>query len=186
MLLYATAFLCPSNRNRTRFLLDWLPNPWLHGVMNSTHKESLPDLKTLEIMSVSELRTTYHAYFKYSPPKHSRESFLRYNLAWARQALDQGHDPIVLRKSLIKQLEAALGVDSGKPQLSSGTRLIREWKGTVYEVNVTESGYEWEGHTYKSLSPIATAITGTRWSGPRFFGIKGQADVSYKSSGALL
>jgi len=75
-------------------------------------------------------------------------------------------------------------MNTRKPKLAHGTRLIREWQGAVYEVTVTDSGYVWEGRTYKSLSPIATTITGTRWSGPRFFGIKGQADVSYNASGA--
>jgi Protein of unknown function (DUF2924) len=51
-----------------------------------------------------------------------------------------------------------------------GTRLVREWKGTVHEVILTDDGYEHQGKKYKSLSPIACAITGTHWSGPAFFG----------------
>jgi hypothetical protein len=51
-----------------------------------------------------------------------------------------------------------------------GTRLIREWRGQTHEVTVLDEGYEWQGVRYRSLSPIARAITGSRWSGPRFFG----------------
>ena len=51
-----------------------------------------------------------------------------------------------------------------------GTRLVREWKGQIHEVILTDDGYEHQGKKYKSLSPIACAITGTHWSGPAFFG----------------
>lgn len=52
-----------------------------------------------------------------------------------------------------------------------GTRLLREWRGDTHEVLVTDQGYVYRGTTYRSLSAIAQAITGTRWSGPKFFGI---------------
>jgi hypothetical protein len=51
-----------------------------------------------------------------------------------------------------------------------GTRLVREWKGKIHEVILTDDGYEHQGKKYKSLSPIACEITGTHWSGPAFFG----------------
>ena len=54
----------------------------------------------------------------------------------------------------------------------AGTRLIREWKGTEQTVTVLADGYEWQGRPYKSLSAIARAITGTRWNGWTFFGLK--------------
>ena len=152
--------------------------------MSNKQRIPLPDLQLLEELASPALRKLYRQQFEQAPPKHASANFLRYNLAWVKQAIDQGHEPMALRESLIKQLQTALGVASCKPQLPSGTRLIREWQGMVYEINVTERGYVWEGRTYKSLSPIATEITGTRWSGPRFFGLKGQAIASYSSSGA--
>ncbi len=54
-----------------------------------------------------------------------------------------------------------------------GTRLVREWNGALHEVEVLDDGYLWRGQRQRSLSAIALAITGTKWSGPRFFGIKG-------------
>ena len=58
------------------------------------------------------------------------------------------------------------------PALRPGGRLIREWNGVSHVVDVTEDGFDWRGKRYRSLSAIALAITGTKWSGPRFFGIR--------------
>jgi len=74
------------------------------------------------------------------------------------------------------QLSAEL-IDHGaiKPAQTNafkpGTRLVREWQGRVHEVVITEGGFVWSGNTYGSLSHVARLITGTRWSGPRFFGL---------------
>jgi Protein of unknown function (DUF2924) len=59
-----------------------------------------------------------------------------------------------------------------QPKLKSGTRILRKWRGETHEVVVTESGFEYRRARYKSLSEIARKITGTRWSGPAFFGLK--------------
>ncbi len=56
--------------------------------------------------------------------------------------------------------------------LKPGTRLYRSWRGVTQEVLVLERGYSWRGKGYASLSEVARAITGTRWSGPRFFGLQ--------------
>jgi hypothetical protein len=60
----------------------------------------------------------------------------------------------------------------------AGTKLIREWRGKVQEVVIVGDGYVWEGKRYRSLSEIARAITGTRWSGPRFFGLEAGQEVA--------
>ena|SRR5215469_5086125 len=71
-----------------------------------------------------------------------------------------------------------------KPTLRAGTRLVREWRDEVHLVNVEANGYEYKGCRYKSLSQIARLITGTRWSGPLFFGINahGSDSVSKEAS----
>lgn len=147
---------------------------------------TVPTLESLQDLTASELRDHYQHLFTMAPPRHASQTFLRCNIAWFIQAKEQGHAPTALRTTLIDQLQTTLGINSRKPKFTQGTRLIREWQGTVYEVTVTDNGYVWEGRTYKSLSPIATTITGTRWSGPRFFGLKGQADVSYNTAGTSL
>jgi hypothetical protein len=60
------------------------------------------------------------------------------------------------------------------PEVSAGTRLVREWNGRTIDVVATDRGMVWEGRTYRSLSAIAREVTGTAWSGPRFFGIGGR------------
>lgn len=60
-------------------------------------------------------------------------------------------------------------------RLKAGTRLLREWNGTVHAVLVVDDGFEWSGARYRSLSEIARKITGAHWSGPRFFGLKRQS-----------
>ncbi|NYF53560.1 DUF2924 domain-containing protein [Tunturiibacter gelidoferens] len=62
--------------------------------------------------------------------------------------------------------------DEARQRFKSGTKLVREWRGTTHEVTLNDAGYRYLGKTYKSLSPIACEITGTRWSGPAFFGTK--------------
>jgi Protein of unknown function (DUF2924) len=65
----------------------------------------------------------------------------------------------------------ALRIRPHRTALKHGTRLLKEWQGTTYQVSVTDAGFEWDGKTYASLSVIAKAITGTHRSGPAFFGL---------------
>ena len=106
-----------------------------------------------------------------APPKLRSVELLRLSLAWRLQAdclggLD-GETRRQLRRSGPVQAEGlALGV---------GARLRREWKGTLVEVTVEEDGFRWKGQLYPSLSAAATAIAGSRWNGPRFFGLRQRA-----------
>jgi len=70
-----------------------------------------------------------------------------------------------------------------RTKIKSGTRLIRQWRGEAHEVGATELGYEYRGTTYRSLSEIARKITGTRWSGPAFFGLNGAKAVQEQGDG---
>lgn len=72
------------------------------------------------------------------------------------------------------QHQALRRIALGKPDnsLKSGMRLIRHWNGRTIAVTVGESGFLWEERTWRSLSAIARAVTGTAWSGPRFFGLR--------------
>ena len=77
--------------------------------------------------------------------------------------------------SVEKKALAALARGNTAPtpgHLRPGTRFYRSWRGITHEVLVLEDGYSWQARTYASLSEVARAITGTRWSGPRFFGLK--------------
>jgi len=132
-------------------------------------------LHVIESASRAELNALFEAEFGQKPGSRASQPFLRQNLAWAAQARAAGHNPHKRRQRLVKALDrqvygkAAPGALPYRP----GTRLIREWQGIVYEVTVLDNGFAWEGRTYPNLSRSATDITGTKWSGPRFFGLKG-------------
>jgi hypothetical protein len=81
---------------------------------------------------------------------------------------------IELRR-IARSLEKPMAKLRIQPTIKSGTRLLRQWKGATHEVIVIESGYEYGGDSFQSLSQIARKITGTRWSGPAFFGLRNGA-----------
>jgi len=104
------------------------------------------------------------------PPKLLREAFI-----YALQEDAFGGLSSKTRRRL-EMLAAKLAADPDAPlcgdsALRPGARLVREWRGRRFEVEVLETGFGLDGETYASLSQIAFAITGTRWSGPRFFGL---------------
>ena len=106
-----------------------------------------------------------------APPKLRSPELLRLMLAWRMQVEAGG--------GLQQDTRRALRRPAGeKPQAvaSSGTRLTREWQGRRHEVTTLGSeGFSYEGQTYASLSEIARRITGVRWNGPRFFGLRKEA-----------
>ena len=103
-------------------------------------------------------------------PKRLSRPFLRRFLAFEVQARERAGLPRGFVAKLTKG--AQLDQSASSPVLKAGGRLIREWNGKTHVVHVIEGGFLWNGHRYGSLSPIARAITGARWSGPRFFGLK--------------
>jgi Protein of unknown function (DUF2924) len=118
--------------------------------------------------------------FGYEPPPFSRP-YLLSRLVYKLQELRFGG----LRPETLERLES-LGerLDGGKPQVRriradnrpiAGTRLVREYQGVQHIVAVlVDGGFEWEGRPYRSLSAIARAMTGTRWNGWTFFGLRNQ------------
>ena len=124
----------------------------------------------IEAMDRAALLAAWSEMFRDPVPKGLSQSFLRRFLAFELQALHFGGLP----KGFVDELDKQI---SGKPrmhnaELKPGGRLLREWNGVTHSVEVTEGGFRWNGETYRSLSSVARAITGARWSGPRFFGLK--------------
>lgn len=77
------------------------------------------------------------------------------------------------RAALVRKLRRLVGeTTGGAVPASNGQRLVREWNGIEHTVDITEAGYLWNGKIWRSLSAIAREITGTKWSGPRFFGVQ--------------
>ena len=123
----------------------------------------------LEAMDRAALSAAWTQVFGSPVPKRLSSPFLRRYLAFATQAAERGGLP----KGFVGKLQKAARDDRGalSPALKPGGRLIREWNGVTHAVDVVEGGFLWKGQRYASLSPIARAITGARWSGPRFFGL---------------
>ncbi len=123
------------------------------------------DLTEMLLLDRKDLLSQWQTLFGRDPPPHTHASFLRLALAWQVQAGAQGVRGSVLPTSPV------IASSMTKSALRPGTRLVREWQGRTYHVLVTESGFDYDGKIYRSLSAIARAITGTQWSGPAFFGI---------------
>ena len=139
----------------------------------------LARLAALKTTPTPELRRQWRELFDTDPPLYNRR-FLESRLAYRIQELAYGG----LKPETIKRLEA-LGeqLDGGdiavrKRRMDdrpiAGTRLIREWQGIEHCVTVLQDGFEYSGRPYKSLSAVARAVTGTRWNGWTFFGLKSQ------------
>jgi hypothetical protein len=147
-------------------------------MISMTHVDPLPSrLAALKTAPAGELKKQWGALFDSAPPPFNRR-YLESRLAYRIQELAYGG----LKPDTIRRLERLGeeldGGDRTKSRIRAdlmpivGTRLIREYQGVEHVVTVTADGFEWQGRPYKSLSAIARAITGTRWNGWVFFGLK--------------
>jgi hypothetical protein len=127
-------------------------------------------------LPIAELRKAWANRFGDTSPAISSRDVLLHFLAWRIQAdLLGGLDSVTERK--LRDIAKALERDGDyepkiRRNLSPGIVLTREWKGVIHKVTVAADGFQYLGRQYRSLSDIARMITGTRWSGPRFFGLE--------------
>ncbi len=124
--------------------------------------------RRLETLTLQDLREEWRARFGPPSPKHRSPDLLRRLIAWRVQAEIEGGLDRETRRALLRSAPAR----PAGPVLSPGVRLTREWKGRPYDVEVTADGFMFEGQRYDSLSEVARQITGSRWNGPRFFGLR--------------
>lgn len=130
------------------------------------------DLERIAVMSGDTLAAAWMETFATAMPEVA-PSLLRRALAYERQERKFGGLPTVVRKQLdAVSADQTAAMPEPPRKLKPGTRLVREWNGTRYTVLVTAEGFEFAGKSWRSLSMIARHITGTQWSGPRFFGLK--------------
>ena len=106
------------------------------------------------------------------PPKGLSTPLLRRIVAFEAQAAERGGLGARLRKQF-QSIADEDGAINPTVHLKVDARLVREWNGVTHVVDRMESGFSYRGKTYRSLSAIAKEITGAKWSGPRFFGLKG-------------
>ena len=137
----------------------------------------LARLAALKGMTVTELKAEWENLMGTAPPNNSR-SFLEQRLAYRIQELTWGG----LAKPVTRLLDALADEVEGRKVRKSviadprnpviGTKLVREWDGVEHVITVLKDGFDWQGRRYKSLSAVARDITGTRWNGYRFFGLR--------------
>ena len=141
----------------------------------------LTQLAALKTAPIGALRQKWRELFEKEPPLYNRR-YLESRLAYRIQELAYGG----LKPETIERLEVLADELEGKTGRRSrtieskpvaGTRLIREWKGVEHCVTVRDDDFEYQGRPYQSLSAIARAITGTRWNGLVFFGLKNQGSA---------
>ena len=135
------------------------------------------EIARLLSLPLVDLRAEWHRHHPGSqmPERLPRDLLVR-AIAWNLQEREHGAFPAALTRRLERlsgQLSRSGTLDIEREvSLKAGTRLLREWHGKTCRVTVLEEGYLFEDRRYASLSHIARAITGARWSGPRFFGLK--------------
>ena len=128
----------------------------------------------LEYKSAAELREIYSSLFNDAVNYNAGKEHLIHKIAYRIQELAYGG----LDESTKASLEIAakgknIFTKSGHSDLLPGTKIHREYGSIMHEVEITKDGFEYNGQKWKSLSAIATKITGTKWSGPKFFGMRG-------------
>ena len=120
----------------------------------------------LEALDLEGLRAAWRQRWG-TPPRLRSVQILRHLIAWRMQAEALGG-----LDAETKRLLRATSLPRRGSVLQPGQRLVREWRGRRYDIEIVENGFTHAGRTFKSLSQVAFVITGTRWNGPRFFGLR--------------
>jgi hypothetical protein len=143
------------------------------------------EIAHLRGLDLKGLRARWQSVFQRPPPDHLPRHLLLAIIAYRIQADrfgDLDHETRqLLDRTGAKESGTAMAVrlvsfDQKRTELTPGTVLVREWDRRSQRVMVMADGFAWNGQTYDSLSKIAFAITGTKWNGPRFFGLRDKED----------
>jgi hypothetical protein len=147
-------------------------------------EDEIAHLRGLDLRGI---RSRWQSVFGRSAPAHLTRHLLFAVIAYRLQADrfgDLDHATLqVLDRTVAKEAEPAMAArlasfDRKQTELRPGTVLVREWDRQSQRVMVLADGFAWNGQTYDSLSKVAFAITGTKWNGPRFFGLRDKEDRS--------
>jgi len=158
-----------------------------HKATKPTLEDEIAHLRDLDLKG---LRLRWQSMFRRQAPSHLPRHLLLAVMAYQLQADalgDLAPNTVRLLKQIASKGTTEIAVcltsdfDRLRADLKPGTLLLREWKGCSHRVMVVNEGFVWNSKTYDSLSKIACAITGTRWNGPRFFGLRDKATVEIKT-----
>ena len=146
------------------------------------------EIGQLPALSLLELRNRWKTLFGHPAPKSLRRNFLARAVAYQIQVEAYGGLSVATKRRLREIAHAVRTGDAnamlGSNRIKPGTQMIRQWQNTTYTVTALAEGFEWNGRTYKSLSAVANAITGTNWNGFAFFGIKRTPSGNKNASGS--
>jgi Protein of unknown function (DUF2924) len=144
------------------------------------------EIAGLSQLSIDELRERWKAMYGKAPSREIGRSFLTRAIAYRLQERAYGGLKTATRRLLVRFAdETATGSSPKKPQYrkaQSGTILVREWQGNAHRVTMLDDGVSFNGKRYRSLSEVAREITGSRWSGPRFFGLRQARENNHGTS----
>ncbi|GJD97886.1 DUF2924 domain-containing protein [Methylobacterium iners] len=142
------------------------------------------DLARLAMLDPAGLQRRWRMVFGRSAPEHLSRALMHRVLAYRLQ-VDRHGDLSPATTRLLDRLRpdspAEVLPPPDQPGTKPGTLLVREWKGELHRVMVLDPGFAWQGTTYDSLSRVAQAITGTKWNGPRFFGLRERPSSAQRS-----
>ena len=130
------------------------------------------EIERMRTLGVDQLRTLWRSTFGLAAPPALTKDLIARMLAWRLQEQSIGGLNQATVKLLNSMRQGENSPDARKRRLRSGTVLVREYQGERHTVTIVPGGFVWGEKTYASLSIIARAITGTAWSGPRFFGLR--------------
>ncbi|MCX7309513.1 MAG: DUF2924 domain-containing protein [Afipia sp.] len=150
------------------------------------HLDIEAELTQLETASLDDLRKRHRLLVRADPPKAFGSDLLRRTIAQRIQEKAYGGLPRPTQRALDQLIKAVHSQPSGNVEIARrikpGSVLVREWKGTSHRVTVLAEGFAYRGTTYGNLSEIASSIAGSRWNGPRFFGLRPAPTKSGKFS----
>lgn len=150
-----------------------------HAVPQAQSQKLAPDLSELARFSDADLKARWRDLYGSEPPPRIDRSLLITAIAYRMQEHAFGGLSSLARRHLMRIVSGE--ADTCRSQkypglgLRSGAVLVRDWRGVTHQVNVLEGGFLFRGEKYRSLSEVARLITGARWSGPLFFGLKVRA-----------
>jgi hypothetical protein len=139
-----------------------------------TNSSLADELARLPGLDRPALTAAWQAAYGAEPPRNISQPLMLRALAYRMQAQALGGLNPSTQRYLMKIAEEGNTAHTAMPgpQVKSGTRLLREWHGVSHEVTVLDDGVHYQGQRYRSLSQVAQIITGAKWSGPLFFGLK--------------
>jgi hypothetical protein len=140
--------------------------------------DTAAEMARLAGLGIDELRSEWRRLHQTSPPKRLSRDILLRGISYRLQERRHGGLSQATLRTLLSATAARRSFAlQRRPRVAfkPGTRLVREWHGQTHTVLILDDGVEWRGQRYRSLSVVARAITGARWSGPRFFGLQARA-----------